>query len=360
MSKVKAFLQKWIINNLGFKILALVFAFVLWLVITNTTDPVITRTVTGIPVTIENEALVLDGTHVYTVLSGNTATVVVSGNRSIIGNLSASDFTATADFAELSITNAVPIKVELAGDKARYAGSVTITQRTLSMVISLENMSEETLDVEVQFNGQVPEGMIIEDAVASPAKVTFHAPESLITGAEKAVALVNYSEVTGDATLEKDLIIYNSGGVPITLGEDNYLDPAKVSVKITTNSIKNIPLSIETTGTPQDGYELKGITFSKAVVPVRGDEQVLSGLHEILLPAELLNIEDAADDVSITVDIMPYLPEGVTLYGDTGTVTIVATVSKSQEETTAEPPTEKETESEPETKERTTEEGNEP
>ena len=67
MSKVKMFLQKWIVNNIGFKILALVFAFVLWLVITNTTDPVTTRTITGIPVQIENESMVLDGSRVYTI-----------------------------------------------------------------------------------------------------------------------------------------------------------------------------------------------------------------------------------------------------------------------------------------------------
>ena len=51
MAKIKAFLKKWIVNNIGFKILAVVFAFVLWLVILNTTDQETTRTITSIPVT---------------------------------------------------------------------------------------------------------------------------------------------------------------------------------------------------------------------------------------------------------------------------------------------------------------------
>lgn len=353
MSKVKAFLQKWIINNLGFKILALVLAFILWLVITNTTDPVTTRTITGIPVQIENEQMVLDGTHVYTVMSGSTATIVVSGNRSVVGSLSASDFTATADFAELSITNSVPIKVELAGDKARFAGSVSITQKTHSMVIQLENVGDETMAVEVQFYGQPPEGMIVEDAAVSPARVTFHAPESLIQGAEKAVALVNYSEITGDITLEKELIIYNGDGSPIALDENAYLEPAKVSVKITTSNIKSVPIHLEASGTPKEGYTLEGVTYSKPTVSLRGDSQTLAGIDGIYLPTGLLDVTDADSDVSIVVDISNYLPPGTTLHGDTGTVTIGATIVRSHEEETETETTtdEKETEtSEEETK----------
>lgn len=352
MSKVKAFLQKWIINNLGFKILALVFAFILWLVITNTTDPVTTRTITGIPVQIQNESLVLDGTHVYTVISGSTATVVVSGNRSVVGTLTASDFEATADFAELSITNAVPIKVEMTGDKARYSPVVTINQKTNSMVIQLEDMSEESLDVEVQFNGQQPEGLIVEDAVASPAKVTFHAPESLISGAEKAVALVNYSEVSGDITLEKDLIIYGRDGSPIPLGTDVYLDQSRVSVKITTNHVKSVPINIRAAGTLKEGFELAGITYSKTSVSIRGDAEVLNAVHEITLPDGLLDVTEADRDVTITVDLANYLPEGTSLFGDTGTVTIVATVkpiTEDESESETEKQKEKETETQKET-----------
>ncbi|MBR2696041.1 MAG: hypothetical protein IKE48_00865 [Parasporobacterium sp.] len=347
MSKVKMFLQKWIVNNIGFKILALVFAFVLWLVITNTTDPVTTRTITGIPVQIENESMVLDGSRVYTIESGDTATVVVSGNRSIVSTLTASDFVATADFAALSITNAVPIEVDLVGDKARYAGSITITLKTHSMMINLENMDKETLDVEVQFVGQEPEDMVIEDAMANPVRVTFHAPESNITGEERAVAQIDYSEVTRDITLDKDLIIYDSSGNPITLGGDTYLDHPTVTVKITTSSIKSVPISIEASGQLPEGYELTGITYSKNNVSIRGDENVLSTINEIYLPHELLNIDGAEGDVTITVDVGQYLPEGVTLHGDTGTVTIVATITKKEEETT-------ETETETTTEEETT------
>lgn len=334
MADVKKFLQKWIINNLGFKILALVFAFVLWLVITNTTDPVTTRTISGIPVQIENEELVLDGSRVYTVVSGNTATVVVSGNRSVIGTLTASDFVATADFSELSITNAVPINVELSGEKARYASSVTITLKTHSMVINLEDMDEVAMNVEVDFTGQEPEDMIIEDAAANPAKVTLYAPESVIKQADRAVVLINYSEVTGDTTLQKTLVIYDRSGAAIELTEDTYLDTETVDVTITTSKIKSVPVYIEAYGTPAEGYELTDIAYSKNNVSIRGDEASLAGIEEIVLPGTLLNVQGAKEDVTLIVNMEEYLPYGVTFYGDTGTITITATIAKIEEQTT--------------------------
>lgn len=333
MQSVKKFLQKWIVNNIGFKILALVFAFVLWLVITNTTDPVTNRTITGIPVQIENEQLVLDGSRVYTVESGSTATVVISGNRSVIGNITASDFIATADFAELSITNSVPINVELTGEKARYASSVTITLKTNSMIINLEDMDSKTMNVETEFVGEQPEDIIIEDAASTPAKVTLHAPESVINLAAKAVVQINYNEVNGDTTLHKDIMIYDHNGDPIELNSDTYLEDASVDVKITTSHIKSVPLYIEATGIPATGYELSDITYSKSTVSLRGSEASLNAITDIVLPPGLLNVQSAKEDVSVTVNIEDYLPQGVTIYGDTGTLTITATIIQTETET---------------------------
>ena len=56
-------------------------------------------------------------------------------------------------------------------------------------------------------------------------------------------------------------------------------------------------------------------------------------IADIVLPQTLLNIQAAKEDVSITVNIQDYLPQGVTIYGDTGTVTITATISPIEADT---------------------------
>ena len=332
MAKVKAFLKKWIVNNIGFKILAVVFAFVLWLVILNTTDQETTRTITSIPVTIENEARILDGTHVYTVESGETATVVVSGKRSIVNTLNPSDFSAVANFAELSLTNAVPIKVELTGDKAKYANSITITQKTMSMVINLEDVTEKVFDVQVVFKGETPANLIVEDASTTPAMVTLTAPESITNRVDKIVVEVNAAEITGDVQLQLEPTIYDFNGRIVQQNMETYLNHEQVSVNVITETTKLVPIQITPIGTPDEKSVLKGISYSKSGVTLKGSADVIQGIEALELPGELLNIEGAKEDVKITVNLADYLPYGVSIYGDTSSITITASITREKDE----------------------------
>lgn len=342
MNKIKTFLNKWILNNIGYKILALVFAFVLWLVILNTTDTTMTRTISNIPVTILNENLIMDGTHVYTVESGETATIVVSGKRSIINSLTVADFMAVADFAELSLTNAVPIKIELTGEKARYSSSVNITQKTMSMVINLEEMKEKTYDVQVSFVGNLAEDILIEDASTMPAMVNLRAPESVVDKIVSVQAVVDYSEITGDGVYDADLVLIDYSGKPVEQTNDIYLDYKSVGVNVVTKTIKLVPVTITPMGTPDPSATFNGVSYSKNGITVKGSAEALAALNVIELPSSLLNIEGAKEDVMISVDISQYLPAGVAVSGDTNILTITASITPGK-------PADTETEAETET-----------
>ena len=75
--------SKWM-NNLGLKVISLVVAFILWLVIINTTDPIITKKFTDIPVQIINENVITSLNQVYEVEDGDMVDVIVKGKRSFV------------------------------------------------------------------------------------------------------------------------------------------------------------------------------------------------------------------------------------------------------------------------------------
>ena len=78
---------KTLVNNLGFKILAVVLAFILWLVVYNIDDPKKSKTFTT-NVTVENASAVTDMNKCYEVLDGtNTVTFTVTGKRSELEKL---------------------------------------------------------------------------------------------------------------------------------------------------------------------------------------------------------------------------------------------------------------------------------
>lgn len=94
---MKKNLLKSLTNNLGFKILAVIFAFTLWLVVYNIEDPTKTKTFST-NVTVENADAVTELNKCYEVVDGsNFVSFSVTAKRSVLDNMGDSDFTATAD-----------------------------------------------------------------------------------------------------------------------------------------------------------------------------------------------------------------------------------------------------------------------
>ena len=105
---------KRLLNNWPLKLLSVVLAAVAWLVIISLADPSDTRTINNIPVKILHEELLSQSGKSYSIEGGDepTASIDVTGPRSVMQELKASDFTATADIEEMiDINGAVPIRV---------------------------------------------------------------------------------------------------------------------------------------------------------------------------------------------------------------------------------------------------------
>ena len=132
---------KTLVNNLGFKILAVVLAFILWLVVYNIDDPKKSKTFTT-NVTVENASAVTDMNKCYEVLDGtNTVTFTVTGKRSELEKLDDTDFSAVADMNRLIINdkgNKASVPIEISA-KRTYT-SVSINNKNKYMELSLEDL----------------------------------------------------------------------------------------------------------------------------------------------------------------------------------------------------------------------------
>lgn len=345
MKRFLTILKSLVTNNIGYKIIAIIFAFILWLVVVNIQNPASRRTFSNIPVTIANEESVLDGDHIYTITSGKTATITVAATRSVLGNLSASDFVAVADFSALSITNAAPITVSLVPEKSRYENQIDITQRTTSMVIDIENVVTKELPVEVIYTGTQPEGMSIDKVNLSPEKVGVTVPESKSNQVSRVAVTIDYSDINNADSMELTPAIYDVDGKEVPQTEDTYLNTNAVQAQFITYDTKEIPVSIEPFGEPAVGYEVSQIAYSREKVNVKGEKGVLSKLNEIELPGSLVDISNRTDDLMTTIDLKDYVPEGVTFVdseGDRYLIVINVSIIKTENEDTGQESTEAE------------------
>ncbi|MBQ9032546.1 MAG: hypothetical protein IJ106_14010 [Parasporobacterium sp.] len=328
--KLRRILRKYIINNIGYKILAVVFSFLLWVVILNITDPEYTRTISNIPVQIVNENLVLDGNHVYTISSGEMTNIIVTGKRSIISTLTPNDFRVYADFEELSITNAVPIKVELRGTKSRYSNQISMTTRDTTMIINLEEMSSKQIPVEIEYRGEPVSYLVIEEANLTPKKVTVYAPQSVIDAAEKAVVTVDYVTVGEDAQLSVQPTLRDADGNPVKDSPNTSLDEPEILIDFKISYTNQVPIEIGTSGDPAQGYELTGLELSQDVITVKGSWVDVSSMGVLELPDTLLDITGAQEDISREIDVTEFLPENVVVYGESPMITATAKIQQIQ------------------------------
>ena len=108
-------------DNLGLKIIAVIFAAFLWLIVVNLDNPVSTQTFSEIPVTIINEDIILSAGDTYQVLGEEKVSVVVSATRQVRQKLTKEDIVATADIKEMDTsTGLVPIKISIPNYAGKY------------------------------------------------------------------------------------------------------------------------------------------------------------------------------------------------------------------------------------------------
>ena len=140
-------IKRLLTNNIGLKLLALFAAMGLWLIVINIEDPEVTRTISGIPVVVEDVEAITQNGQVYTIISGSEATVNVKGPRSQVDKMTKDFFIAKAPFSEKSNVDAVPIYVSFKNQQ--YDKECEISQKTMTMRLSVENIIEKTYDIQI-------------------------------------------------------------------------------------------------------------------------------------------------------------------------------------------------------------------
>ena len=154
-----------IYSNLGLKLLSVVLGFLVWLLVLNIDDSAVTKTISNIPVTLVNTDAITSQNQLFTITSGDTVDVVIKGRKSVISNLDASDFKATADMSKISITNAVPIAVTANSNSIAKKISITVVDNVLS--VELEAEKSVSVPVKVVTTGEVASGYTAGNSVAA-------------------------------------------------------------------------------------------------------------------------------------------------------------------------------------------------
>lgn len=309
-------MKKSLTNNIGLKLLAFLFAFMLWLLVVNIDDPVDTKTFDSIPVTIEHAEVVTQDQRSYQVLDGtDTVSVTVSATRSVLEKISAENIVATADMRELYLESQIPIEITIPGYEFESA-----TANPRNVQVKIEQNKSDTFPITVTTTGTVRDGYVLGNVQADPERVTVNGPESVIDRISKVVAQVNVSGLSEDSSIDAVLTYYDSDNNEISAEQlANNLGTTGVKVNVTLYHTARIPVTVDTSGvTAADGYSISEVTWTPEEIQLAGEEEVLDALESIRIPADAIDITSISQRTEQTVDITPYLPEGTRLVDENG------------------------------------------
>lgn len=320
-------------NNLGFKILAVLFAFTLWIVVYNLEDPTKSKTLT-VSVSITNKDAIENQGKYFEVLDGtNQISFSVTAARSVLDKLDESDFLATANMEQLTVNETgmvgtVPIEITCTANVSENAVKISSSSKT--MRVSLEDLMSKQFVVKASAYGEVAAGYALGGVeVTAPNVLKVSGPKSIVQQIASVIAPIDVTDMSESWTTYR--------ATPVLLdSEGNEIDTTRLTFSDTTVNVeaeilntKDVAIAVVPRGTVEAGYTVTSITSNPTTIQLKGNKTVLNSISMIEIPSELVNISGANQDVTATIDISEYIPAGAELVNtENATVTIRVSISK--------------------------------
>ena len=164
-------------DDWGLKLISLVFAILIWFIVTNFNDPIVQYKVNNVKVTFRNTNIITDQGQTYEVLNGSNVveTVTLTGHRSVIDSLNAENVMAVADFNDLTMQNTIRINFST----NKYFSQVESIKGSIDTVqLNVEDLQTKILALSTVTSGTVGEGYTIGDITTDENQVRISGPKS--------------------------------------------------------------------------------------------------------------------------------------------------------------------------------------
>lgn len=301
-------MAKKLTNNLGLKILAVLVSIVLWFIAVNIDDPISTLTY-NVKVNVIKDSF--DVSDKYTEVSSNTdrIRVVVKAPRSELKDFNENYIVATADANNDFRDGKVPIKVELSGS-AQIKNAELLYDEDAVVDLKVEDNRRRQMPIRVNTVGDPEEGYMLVSATPIQNAVMLHGPESLVNSVSTVSVDIDIDGATSDVNISLPIHLYDAEGKEIN---DKKIEKSITDVSTTATiwMVKSLPVEYKYTGTPADGYRVKGNLGAEIYnIQVAGKPSLMKNTQKLVIN-DALDITGVTSDVERIVDLKKMLPDGM-------------------------------------------------
>ena len=303
-------------NNLVLKISSLAVAFLVWIIVVNVSNPIVTRNI-SVPLNVVNANIITDAGKTYSLMGANSVTVSYEVRSRDQSRISASDFNASIDLGDMyDITGAVPIAVEVVNNKDLIIGAVA--SKPSIVRVSIEDLQRKEFTLTTKITGTPSDGFSVGEVKLDKTNVVVTGPVSVIGQISQIGVEIDVTGLDSNESGRAELKYFDANGNAFVIS-DNRVSKSfdNVGYSLVMLNGRTLALNFDVGGTAAQGYKFTGAESTTKSIQVRGQPEVLEGLDSITVPASALSVEGATGDVNITVDIKNFLPANVTAVGDT-------------------------------------------
>ena len=303
-------------NNLVLKISSLAVAFLVWIIVVNVSNPIVTRNI-SVPLNVVNANIITDAGKTYSLMGANSVTVSYEVRSRDQSRISASDFNASIDLGDMyDITGAVPIAVEVVNNKDLIIGAVA--SKPSIVRVSIEDLQRKEFTLTTKITGTPSDGFSVGEVKLDKTNVVVTGPVSVIGQISQIGVEIDVTGLDSNESGRAELKYFDANGNAFVISDSRVSKSFdNVGYSLVMLNGRTLALNFDVGGTVAQGYKFTGAESTTKSIQVRGQPEVLEGLDSITVPASALSVEGATGDVNITVDIKNFLPANVTAVGDT-------------------------------------------
>ncbi|MEF9852664.1 MAG: CdaR family protein [Hydrogenoanaerobacterium sp.] len=254
MSKLKEKMQKLFLNNTFLKIISLLLAFITYVIVAISVNPIKEFTVKDIPIIIDknNPIIVKQGLNLLSE-DITVADVKVSGKHYIVANLSEKDIAINASLSNVSGAGSYDLTLEPVSKTDKDFDFVGVTPRVVK--VKFDKLLERKYVVEHEItNFMVPDGYIrLDEPLVTPAEITIKGPEAELNKISRVVVRTDLGNepLSKTTVLQLPIELLNKNGDAVK-PEEIKTDTLNADVKLIIHKTKRVPLTIDFTNVPQN------------------------------------------------------------------------------------------------------------
>lgn len=292
-------------RNMNIKTISVVATLILWIVLTNISDPVVKETIHNVPVMIRNETEITGQGLSYHITSGGSTDIEVKGRRSVLKEMKDDDVFAYADLGGVSISNAVEIS------SGTFLAGIETTPCTHMMKIQVEDTKSVDYNISIETDGNAPSSSYINAISLENESVKISGPVSKVDVIGNVAAKFDVSSASDGSILTAPIRVYDRNGKDMT--DDVSLSYETASAKVSMFDTKTVPLTVSLRLVGTKG-EITSYDYDKNEITIAAEKLELETVNTVFMEIPIIIDEkvDTSEFVKV-VNLKDYLPDNIYL-----------------------------------------------